>query len=92
MKLEKYINNAFKSTSDVDYVDLFLNTTYEGRFTASLALNKKYLALDKPKKRGVAKSYCFPMGLLVEKSGNSVYFEYCGAEFELTFFVCRNNN
>lgn len=84
--LKNYIEQTFKSTARIDYVDLFLNDKFEGQFAASLALNGKYLALDSMKKKRSAKSYCFPLTSFIEREGNTLNFNYCGSEFLLTFF------
>lgn len=84
--LKNYIEQTFKSTARIDYVDLFLNDRFEGQFEASLALNGKYLALDSKSKRRSVKSYCFPLSSIIEREGNTLNFNYCGSEFLLTFF------
>ena len=90
LNLKNYIEKEFKNISDIDYVNLFLNNKFEGKFAASLALGGKYLALDLIKKRRANKSYCFPISFIVNQDENTLDFDYCGANFELSFFKSLN--
>ena len=84
--LKNYIEKEFKNISSINYVDLSLNNKFEGRFSASLALSGKYLALDSVRKKRATKSYCFPLSSVVNQNKNVLDFDYCGVSFELAFF------
>lgn len=84
MKLKEYISNRFSDIHEVDYVDVFINDEMVGMFTASLASDGTYLALD-PMDSDNNVSYCFPLDLVVDNR-HGVRFHYCGSDFELTMF------